>query len=71
MPRYLLALHSCFRSPTVVDERLPDDSAARVLVDTVAAEMGRNRPEEDVDFIVAIDERGTLIHTASVVANDN
>jgi hypothetical protein len=71
MPRYLLALHSCFDSPTVVDELLPDDAAARALVDTVAAEIGRNRPQEEVEFIVAVDERGTLIHSASVVANDN
>jgi hypothetical protein len=54
-----------------VDELLPDDAAARALVDTVAAEIGRNRAREDLDFIVAVDERGTLIHSAAVVASDN
>ena len=71
MPLYLLALHSCSVGPTVVEEVLPGDSAARARVDAIAAEFGRGRAEQDVEFIVAVNEVGTLIHSASVVANDN
>jgi hypothetical protein len=71
VPLYLLALHSCSVGPTVIEEVLPGDAAARALVDTIAAELGRKRAEEDVEFIVAVNEVGTLIHSASVVANDN
>jgi hypothetical protein len=70
VPLYLLALHSCSVGPTVIEEVLPGDAAARALVDTIAAELGRKRAE-DVEFIVAVNEVGTLIHSASVVANDN
>ncbi len=68
MPRYLLALHRCSDSPTFVDELLPDDAAVRALVDTVAAEIGRNRPQEDVNSSLPLT---SAIHTASAVANDN
>jgi hypothetical protein len=35
---------------------LADDAAACALVDTIAAELGRKRAEEDVEFIIAVNE---------------
>jgi hypothetical protein len=63
MPQYFFSLDHCLPPPQAIEE-LPDDEAARALAIAVARELGRNRYGRSQECVIALNERGQLIHKA-------
>jgi hypothetical protein len=61
MPQYFFSLDHCLPPPQAIEE-LPDDEAARALTNAIAGELGRNRNGRSPECVIALNERGQLIH---------
>jgi hypothetical protein len=60
MPQYFFSLNHSL-APQAIEE-LPDDKAAHALAIAVAEEIARNRDGRSQECVVALNERGQLIH---------
>lgn len=68
MPRYRFFLEKGDRLlEAEYPEELPDDTAARVLAETVARDLAKNAKPDAEACIIAMNENGDVVHKARLI----